>query len=318
MKNWIIAVLVGVIAIGGALGAFAATQTVETTETVEVRFWQGVNDNSVLWYKARPEGGDWTPITRLRMPDFDRSGNYHQGDIAIDVPIGVTVEVPDPPPAETAEPSPPSQPDIELTNLRCESRTVGRYYSNHDRTLRGTVKNVSDVVITEMVVYGSLYEDGKGIETDRDYNFDVLLSGVGWSFEVTFGEELGDCNLWKIVYEKMVIKPTGTVQNDLLISGETCGEQDWAGRESLYFTITNVSDVQITDIEVLASVYGDSADEVDSDSSYGIPRLGPGEEAVVRITFDDFENEAQRCVLDTLTYKKEVGLSEAIPFASEQ
>ena len=101
VKNWIIAALVGVIAIGGALGAFAATQTVETTETVEVRFWQGVTNNSVLWYKARPEGGDWTPITRLRMPDFDLSGNYHQGDISIDVPISVTVDVPDPPPVET-------------------------------------------------------------------------------------------------------------------------------------------------------------------------------------------------------------------------
>ena len=101
VKNWIIAALVGVIAIGGALGAFAATETVETTETVEVRFWQGVTNNSVLWYKARPEGGDWTPITRLRMPDFDLSGNYHQGDISIDVPISVTVEVADPPPVET-------------------------------------------------------------------------------------------------------------------------------------------------------------------------------------------------------------------------
>ena len=109
MKNWIIAALAGVIAIGGALGAFAATQTVETTETVEVRFWQGVNDNSVLWYKARPEGGDWTPITRLRMPDLDRSGNYHQGDIAIDVLISVTVEVPEPP-TPTPTPTPPAPP----------------------------------------------------------------------------------------------------------------------------------------------------------------------------------------------------------------
>ncbi len=124
MKNWIIAALVAVIAIGGSLGAFAATQTVETTETVEVRFWQGVNDNSVLWYKARPEGGDWTPITRLRMPDFDRSGNYHQGDIAIDVPITVSIEVPDPPPVETAEPPPTTESetaslsaDMEQANL---------------------------------------------------------------------------------------------------------------------------------------------------------------------------------------------------------
>ncbi len=315
MKNWIIAALVAVIAIGGAIGAFAATQ--QTDANVEVTVWQRVSDGS-LYLSTRPEGGRWTTHdTALDMSQRSRSGNFRQGS-AITVSVPVTVEVPDQPPAETDTPTATFETDIELTNLRCESRTVGRYYSDHDRTLRGTIKNVSNAVITEMVIYGSLYENGKGIETDRDYNFDVLLSGAGWSFEVTFGEEFGDCNLWKVVYEKMVVRPIGTVQNDLLISGETCGEEDWAGRESLYFTIKNISGVQIADIEVLASVYGDSANEVDSDSSYGIPRLGPGEEAVVRITFDDFENEAQRCALDTLTYKKEVGLSEAIPYASGQ
>ena len=39
------------------------------------------------------------------MPDFDLSENYHQGDISIDVPISVTVEVADPAPVET-EPEP--------------------------------------------------------------------------------------------------------------------------------------------------------------------------------------------------------------------
>ncbi len=142
MKNWIIAVLVAVIAIGGALGAFAASQTVETTETVEVRFWQGVNDNSVLWYKARPEGGDWTPITRLRMPDFDLSGNYHQGDIAIDVPISVTVEVPDPLPESPSTDAAPSgsfgewesftsaNADGELIGYRVEGESADHYSSD--------------------------------------------------------------------------------------------------------------------------------------------------------------------------------------------
>ena len=212
MKNWIIAVLVGVIAIGGALGAFAATQTVETTETVEVRFWQGVNDNSVLWYKARPEGGDWTPITRLRMPDLDRSENYHQGDIAIDVPVTVTVEVPDAAATETAEPSSPHQLDIEFTNLRCESRTVGRYYSDHDRTIRGTVKNISDVPITDFRLYGTLYQEGKGVETGSDLNYNVLLPGVGWNFEINFRREAGECHLWKARYEKMITKPLDNPQ----------------------------------------------------------------------------------------------------------
>ena len=131
VKTWIITLLVGFIAIGGSLGAFAATQTVETTETVEVRFWQGVNDNSVLWYKARPEGGDWTPITRLRMPDFDRSGNYHQGDIAIDVPITVTVEVPDPRQWRLRSLPPPSSFGAWEYVERRERSTVEAAYFNH-------------------------------------------------------------------------------------------------------------------------------------------------------------------------------------------
>ena len=139
MKNWIIAALVAVIAIGGALGAFAATQTVETTETVEVRFWQGVNDNSVLWYKARPEGGEWTPITRLRMPDLDRSGNYHQGDIAIDVPISVTVEVPEPP---TATPTPTPTPQATPQATPVATPTPEGYW--HDHCARNRVSGGCD------------------------------------------------------------------------------------------------------------------------------------------------------------------------------
>ena len=83
VKNWIIVALLGALTL--SLVTVVAAQ--DSTANVEVRFWQGVNDNSVLWYKARPEGGDWTPITRLRMPDFDRSGAYHQGDFTLAVPL---------------------------------------------------------------------------------------------------------------------------------------------------------------------------------------------------------------------------------------
>ena len=89
-----------------------AAASVTSTVTIEVCFWQSVSNKDVLWYKARPAEGDWTPITRLLMPDFDRSGNYHQGDISIDVPISITVEIPDSPPASTTpEPTPASTPE---------------------------------------------------------------------------------------------------------------------------------------------------------------------------------------------------------------
>ena len=53
MKNWVIAALVGVIAIGGAFAALA--QTRPPTATVEVVVWRGVEDGSL--YLSTPFGG---------------------------------------------------------------------------------------------------------------------------------------------------------------------------------------------------------------------------------------------------------------------
>ena len=42
MKNAVIAAVIGALAIGGALGAFAATRVVETEAGVDVRVWQRI------------------------------------------------------------------------------------------------------------------------------------------------------------------------------------------------------------------------------------------------------------------------------------
>ena len=98
MKNWIIGALVDVIAIGGTLGAFAASQTVETEANVEVTVWQRVSDGA-LYLSTRPEGGSWaTHETQLDMSALSRSGNFRQGSaIAVAVPVTVEVEVADAP-----------------------------------------------------------------------------------------------------------------------------------------------------------------------------------------------------------------------------
>ena len=58
MKTAVIAGLVAIIAIGGALGAFAATRTVETTVELGAEFWVDVR-SSKAFIATWQEGGEW-------------------------------------------------------------------------------------------------------------------------------------------------------------------------------------------------------------------------------------------------------------------
>ena len=112
MKRWIIAVLVATIAIGGALGAFAATQ--QTTANVEVTVWQSVSDGA-LFLSTKPEGGKWTTHnTALDMSKLSVSERFYQGS-AVKLTIPVSVDVPVPPPAAVASATGPAVETIHLT-----------------------------------------------------------------------------------------------------------------------------------------------------------------------------------------------------------
>ena len=97
MKNAIIAALIAVIAVGGTLGALAATQTVDTTANVEVTVWQRVADGS-LYLSTRPEGGTWTTHeTALDMSQLSLTRRFRQGSaITVAVPVSVTVDIAEP------------------------------------------------------------------------------------------------------------------------------------------------------------------------------------------------------------------------------
>ena len=107
MKNIIIAALVVVIAVGGALEAFAATRTVETTANVEVRVWRNVADPERLHLSTRPAGGGWTTHNdQLDMSELSSSGNWHQSNfVNVTIPVSVDVEIP---PSEPTESTPTS------------------------------------------------------------------------------------------------------------------------------------------------------------------------------------------------------------------
>lgn len=92
MRRSIALALVAIIAVGGALGAFAATQTVETEVNVEVTVWQRVSDGS-LYLSTRPEGGRWTTHPEpLDMSALSSSGRFRQGS-AINLAVPVRLEV---------------------------------------------------------------------------------------------------------------------------------------------------------------------------------------------------------------------------------
>ena len=112
MKNSIIAALIGAIAIGSALGAFAATRTIQTEANVEVRVWQHVNTGN-LYLSTRPEGGEWVTHDDepLDMSELNDAETFYQSSfVVVSVPIEVEVEVPDPRPIPTPTPRPTSTP----------------------------------------------------------------------------------------------------------------------------------------------------------------------------------------------------------------
>ncbi len=96
MKNSIIAGLIAAIAIGGALGAFAATRTVETTADVEVAVWERIADGAVF-VSVRAEGSGaegWVTSDELDMSGLNRTGRFRLSDVvAVEVPV--EVELPD-------------------------------------------------------------------------------------------------------------------------------------------------------------------------------------------------------------------------------
>lgn len=104
MKNWIIAALVAVIAIGGAIAAFAQTRTVD--RIIEVRVWESVDDPSENYLSIRARGGDWSEAGTLPAPFTDGDnpdGPYRYGDLTVVLPV--SVDAPDQALLGTAESS---------------------------------------------------------------------------------------------------------------------------------------------------------------------------------------------------------------------
>ena len=105
MKSGIIGALIGVIAIGGALGAFAANRTVETTADMELAVWRRVSDGAVF-VSARAEGSGaegWVSSEELDMSGLNASGRFYLSNV-VTVSVPVEVELPELVPLEPSRP----------------------------------------------------------------------------------------------------------------------------------------------------------------------------------------------------------------------
>ena len=102
MKNLVIGALVAIIAVGGTLGAYSASRTVETVTTVEVAVWQRIADDA-LYLSTRPEGGQWeTHPAALNMSTASESASFRRSGI-VSVAVPVTFELATPTPAADNE-----------------------------------------------------------------------------------------------------------------------------------------------------------------------------------------------------------------------
>ncbi len=175
----ILAGIIAAIAIGGALGAFAATRTVETTANVEVRVWRRISDGE-LFLSTRPTGGEWETSAPLNMSALSNSGQFQLSSvITVDVPVSVEVEVPEGA-APTRVPPPAARPDDSDTPVAgpcCEVFGMQDVSDLQDQ-VEGAMQAVIDFALEE---YGITHTGNITIHISHSQN------GLGLRYQELFG-----------------------------------------------------------------------------------------------------------------------------------
>lgn len=184
MKNGIIGALIGIIAVGGALGTFAATRTVETTAELDVRVWQRVSDGE-LYISARPTGSGvegWVTSEALDMSELSQTGRFHISDVlVVEVPLSVEVEVPDAPARPTPRPVPTTVPsDTPVAGPCCKVEGM----LDNPAARREVVAAMQDVIDFGLETYGITHAG------EITINIAYSPQGLFVRYEDAFGEEL--------------------------------------------------------------------------------------------------------------------------------
>ena len=185
MNRAIIAALIAAIAIGGALGAFAATRTIETTANVEVRVWRRISDGE-LFLSTRPPQGQWTTHDApLNLSELSRSGRFQLSSIVTAaIPVSVEVDVPDAAqavPTRIAAPTAtPSDSDTPVAGPCCEVRGME------------DITGLQDQVRQRMLAVIEFALETYGITHSGDITINISHStnGLALRYQEVFGRQL--------------------------------------------------------------------------------------------------------------------------------
>ena len=185
MNRAIIAALIAAIAIGGALGAFAATRTIETTANVEVRVWKRISDGE-LFLSTRPPEGQWTTHDApLNLSELSRSGRFQLSSIVTAaVPVSVEVDVPDAaqgvPTRASAPTATPSDSDTPVAGPCCEVRGMEDVTGLQDQVRQRMLA----VIEFALETYGISHSGNITINISHSTN------GLALRYQEVFGRQL--------------------------------------------------------------------------------------------------------------------------------
>ncbi len=184
MKNTIIAALIAVVAIGGALSAFAASRTVETTVPLQMQFWVDVGSNSAF-VSTLQEGEEWiTHDFRVPLAPFPGVPTLLVSErVQLSVPVKVEVEVEDPPPLRARAAAAPQFPPGEAPSGRATCCTVRGMRDNR------SAQRAISTELREVIAYA-----GRNMGLTHEGRITVNLahqaSGLKLRYEEAFGEPL--------------------------------------------------------------------------------------------------------------------------------
>ena len=190
MKSAIIVALIAAIAIGGALGAFAATRTIETEANVEVQVWQRISDGA-LYLSTRPEGGRWVNHEdELELSRSTRWPNFRTSRaITVAVPVEVEVDVPEPDPAPVETPVAEATPEATpvagaglTTDLSLATCCDVRGLNDRPDVQTNAVAIMTGVIKFAWETYGFTHRGGITIHISHSNN------GLLLRYEDVFGE----------------------------------------------------------------------------------------------------------------------------------
>ncbi len=181
MKNWIIAGLVAVIAIGGAV-TFAQSSR---TANVEVRVWESTSDPTLNYISARPEGGSWRTLGTIPLGSGDASayaetsnGRFRYSDITLAVPLPDSPSAPHPTPTPTPTATP--KPTAAATATPAPSRAAGPVLAEYI-TLTGVSyvaeRDRLDGSLSTSIAVSDEYRDAYGL--DQRAIFNIICTGSG-------------------------------------------------------------------------------------------------------------------------------------------